>query len=236
MPHHIDPAAYRAWFSTALGRRVDADEKAVVLALAQLRAGEQVLDVGCGDGNYTGPAAELTGSAVGLDRSPDMLRAAALRLAHLPGIRWIEGDATRLPFADASFDVVLVVTVLCFVADRHAVIREAHRVLRPGGRLVVAELGRYSPWALERRLRGLAGSRTWRHAHFFSRHELESLLGDAGFTDLAHGAAVFYPPLRIPARGAIEWLGRWLWPWAGALQIVRGRRGAARRFERRFDP
>ncbi len=224
----FEPKAYRRWFSTPLGRRVDADEKRAVFELAELKPGERVLDIGCGDGNYTGPAAEHTGAAVGLDRDRAMLAAAAARLRDVRGLRWIEGDATRLPFSDASFDAVLAITVLCFVADRHAVIVEAHRVLRPGGRLVIGELGRYSWWALERRVRGYAGHPTWRAAHFFSPRELHALLDAAGFVDIAHRAAVFYPPITSLARSrfadVIERVGRRVLPSTGAFLALRGHR------------
>ena len=97
----LEPTAYRRWYETPLGRRVDADEKALVFRLADLERGELVLDVGCGDANYTGPAAEHTGRAIGLDRSPEMLRAAEVRLRAVAGLRWVEGDATALPFHEA---------------------------------------------------------------------------------------------------------------------------------------
>ena len=129
--YSIHPKTCRRWYETLLGARVDADEKEVVFALAELKPGEEVLDVGCGDGKYTGPAAEQAGSAVGLDRSPAKLRAAARRLSGTPGLRWVEGDATTLPFRDSSFDVVLIVTVLCVAADPQAVVNEALRLPVP---------------------------------------------------------------------------------------------------------
>lgn len=228
MAKSFEPTAYRRWFSTPLGRCVDADEKAVVFSLADLKPGERVLDIGCGDGNCTGPAAERTGSAVGLDHDPAMLVAARARLREVDGLAWVEGDATRLPFPDASFDVVIAITVLCFVRDRRAVIAEAHRVLRPGGRLVVGELGRYSWWALVRCVRGLAGNATWRAAHFFSPRELRRLLRGGGFVDVVHRSAVFYPPISSIARsGTIDVIERWGRRWlaaTGAFLVVRGRR------------
>jgi SAM-dependent methyltransferase len=224
----LDPKTYRRWYETPLGAHVDADEKKIVLELADLKPAERVLDIGCGDGNYTGFAIERTGSAVGLDRSPAMLRAAATRLGGRPGLRWVEGDGVSLPFRDSSFDVVLIVTVLCFAADPQAVVNEGFRVLRPGGRLVLGELGRYSSWALIRRVRGVLGSATWRNARFFTPRELPALLERAGFTDTTTAAAVFYPPVQHAlarrAYGAIERFGRRCCPWAGAFIVARGRR------------
>jgi ubiquinone/menaquinone biosynthesis C-methylase UbiE len=228
VPEILRPETYRRWYETPLGSRVDADEKEVVFNLAALKPGEEVLDVGCGDGNYTGPAAERTGLAVGLDRSPSMLRAAARRLSGTPGIRWVEGNATSLPFRDSSFDVVLIVTVLCFAADPQAVVNEAFRVLRSGGRLILGELGRYSSWVLIRRARGLLGSTIWRDAHFFAPRDLRTLLEHAGFTDTTTATAVFYPPVQhaLARRtyDAMERFGRRCCPWTGAFLVVRGRR------------
>ncbi|HLK11022.1 MAG TPA: methyltransferase domain-containing protein [Candidatus Binatia bacterium] len=211
----IDPAAYRRWYETPLGARADADEKAVVFGLADLQPGERVLDVGCGDGNYTALAADRSGAAVGLDRSTAMLDAAKRRLGARADIEWVHGDAERLPFPAGSFDVVLAVTVLCFAADRQAVVNEAARVLRRGGRLVLGELGCYSSWAAIRRVRGLLGSATWRHAHFFSPGELCELARCARLTEIRLRGAIFYPPIPnarlLSAVHAIEQVGQRGW-------------------------
>jgi len=69
----------------------------------------------------------------------------------------VEGQIERLPFPDASFDVALAMTVLCFIADAASAVREIARVLRPGDRLVLGVLGRWSVWAMSRRLRAWFG-------------------------------------------------------------------------------
>lgn len=98
--------------------------------------GEDVLDVACGTGNATIPAA-LTGARVtGLDLTPEMLAVARDRAAVAgAGIEWVDGDAEELPFPDEAFDVVLS-TFGAMFAPRHEVVAdEIARVLRPGGRI-----------------------------------------------------------------------------------------------------
>jgi SAM-dependent methyltransferase len=99
-----------------------------------VRPDEDVLDVACGTGNATIPAAEAGARVTGLDLTPAMLARARERAAGLE-IEWVEGDAEELPFSDERFDVVLS-TFGCMFAPRHEVVAgEIARVLRPGGRL-----------------------------------------------------------------------------------------------------
>ena len=85
-----------------------------------------------------GPA----GSVTGIDMTPEMLamaRAAADE-AGLRNVTFVEGDAESLPFADASFDVVLSNGVIDLIPDKDAVFAELYRVLVPGGRIQVADV------------------------------------------------------------------------------------------------
>lgn len=111
---------------------------AVVCAAAGVAPGQRVLDVACGTGALTCAAAERVapgGAVVGLDVNPAMLAVARRKRT---SIEWRDGRAESLPFADASFDAVVSQFGLMFFDDRVAALREMHRVLKPGGRLVVA--------------------------------------------------------------------------------------------------
>jgi phosphatidylethanolamine/phosphatidyl-N-methylethanolamine N-methyltransferase len=107
------------------------------MEMAGLRAGENALLVGVGTGADL-PLIPVGVDAVGIDLSPDMLARARARLP-LEGRRIAleEGNAQELAFASASFDVVLLNLILSVVPDAAACLREARRVLRPGGRIVV---------------------------------------------------------------------------------------------------
>jgi SAM-dependent methyltransferase len=103
-------------------------------------AGEQILDVGCGPGFYVAEILERVGDrgkVAGVDSSSAMLALAARRVASHENVELREGGATALPFADATFDAALSVQVLEYVDDVRAAIGELHRVIRPGGRLVL---------------------------------------------------------------------------------------------------
>jgi ubiquinone/menaquinone biosynthesis C-methylase UbiE len=107
---------------------------------AEILPDERVLDVACGSGNATLPAARRCwGNAVGLDYVPELLergreRAAAERL----DVEFVEGDAEDLPFEDASFDVVLSTFGVMFAPDHQKAADELLRVCRQGGRIGMA--------------------------------------------------------------------------------------------------
>jgi len=103
-----------------------------------------VLDVACGTGVVARLAAEIVGPAgrvTGLDISPGLLEVART-LDSGQQVEWHEGDALSLPYANSSFDSALLQHGLQQFPDRIAGLREMHRVLRPGGSVVVSTWGR----------------------------------------------------------------------------------------------
>jgi demethylmenaquinone methyltransferase/2-methoxy-6-polyprenyl-1,4-benzoquinol methylase len=109
--------------------------RAVARALA-VRRGERVLDLGAGTGTSSLPFAAAGAVVVPCDFSLGMLKAGKERHPELP---LTAGDATRLPFADDSFDAVTISFALRNVQDTDAALREMRRVAKPGGRLVICE-------------------------------------------------------------------------------------------------
>ncbi len=209
-PTAIDPQAYASWRATSLGAVTEALEQDLILDIMGEIRGAHVLDAGCGDGTLVCAMSSLGAEVTGVDPDSAML-ATARAHAHKAGIeaRFLEGRVERLPFPDAAFDVVTAVRVLCFVPDAGGAVRELARVLRPGGRLVLGELGRWSLWAAIRRLRGWLGSGRWRGSVLQPTCVRSSKR--AGISVTAVRGAVFYPPVGIFARVLAPldpWLGR----------------------------
>lgn len=137
-------------FDSADARRIDrqyaaptlVEQRRRTLEALALQPGQIVLDVGCGPGYLTGDIARCIapeGHAIGIDTSRPMLDVAAARCRDMPNVEFRHGDATRLPFDDASIDVVAVVQVYLFVPALQCAFQELARVLKPGGRAVIVD-------------------------------------------------------------------------------------------------
>jgi SAM-dependent methyltransferase len=117
------------------------DHLRLIGARRRLGRVHNVLDVGSGVGHWGRLIATLVapGAAItGVEREPEWV-AQATRSAPHERFRYVEGDATALPFDDDTFELVTCQTVLIHVADPQAVIREFVRVTKPGGQVIVAE-------------------------------------------------------------------------------------------------
>ncbi len=137
----------------ALGLPADVIEAKLLSALPPGPLG-RLLDLGTGSGRLLELLASRTEAATGIDLSRDMLAAARARLgsAGLGHVALRQADATRLPFADGSFDLVTLSMLLHHVDDPAAVIAEAARVLAPGGTLALIDLAPHTDDTLLRRL------------------------------------------------------------------------------------
>ena len=125
-------------------------------SLGRLSPGERALDLGSGAGTDSLVAAQMVGPeghVTGIDMTPEMLAKARAAAAELgaANVELVEGEVERLPFPDESFDVVISNGVIDLVPDKDAVFSELQRVLRPGGRIQIADVTIQNPVSEEGR-------------------------------------------------------------------------------------
>jgi ubiquinone/menaquinone biosynthesis C-methylase UbiE len=203
---------------------------AALVAAADLRPGERVLDVGCGRGSSLLPAAEAVGPAgrvTGLDLAPGMV-AAARAEAERRGLRHVEvrvGDAEDPDLPPGSVDAVLAGLVLFFLPDPAAAVRRYARLLRPGGRLAVSTFAESTPQdeaAYRRLLSGVLAllppapepgpdDPPPPERRLRTRESLLDLVGGAGFTDVRFVERDFPVEFDTPRR-------LWDWAWSHGMR------------------
>ncbi len=186
------PAIYERWWRPAWARVVrgpggivggmDGEHRVARLLLA-LSAGDGVLDVACGPGNFTRDFARTVGPAglaVGIDASETML-ARAVDDTPPDAVAYVRGDAVRLPFRDASFDAVCCFAALHLFAEPETALDHMTRVLTPGGRIAIFTSCRTRTPGL-RLVDGLVGRQGG--MRMFEHDEVTAGLRRRGFTDV----------------------------------------------------
>lgn len=157
------------------------------VAIASLAPGETVVDLGSGGGFDCFLAARQVGAAgrvIGVDMTPEMIakaRANAVKMA-ADNVEFRLGEIEHLPVADASVDVIISNCVINLAPDKRAVLRDAFRVLRPGGRLMVSDVVATAPIpkALANDPALIAGCM----GNAAQIDDLRAWLTEAGFTDV----------------------------------------------------
>jgi arsenite methyltransferase len=159
----------------------------VPTAVADLHEGETVLDLGSGAGadvlisaRRVGPS----GKAIGLDMTDEMLELARANAAEagVDNVEFVKGYIEEMPLADASVDVIISNCVINLAADKDKVLREAARVLRPGGRFAVADV--IAGPDMDQVTRADMAAWTGCVAGALTEREFRTALEDAGFTDI----------------------------------------------------
>lgn len=211
------PENYQRFFVPVIGKPLADD----LLRKAELKSGERVLDVGCGTGVVTRLAAEQVGRqgvVAGLDINAGMLAVARSVTPPELGIDWYEGSADAMPLSDETFDVVLCQLSVQFFPDRSKALQEMHRVLAPGGRLVLNVPGPADP--IFETLANAMGRHISPHAAGFveavfalhDESELAELVRSAGFREVGvHGET---KELSLP--GARDFL----WQYVGSTPLA----------------
>lgn len=138
----LDQFSQQAEAYAALVNKAGASAADPLIEALEPRLTDQVLDVGCGSGQFAVAIAPLVGRVVGADLTPAMLDKARVQQqkAGVANVTWLQADSVALPVADGAFDIVTSRSMLHHAADPAATLAEMRRACAPGGRIAVLDL------------------------------------------------------------------------------------------------
>uniref|UniRef100_A0A7V3ZV97 SAM-dependent methyltransferase n=1 Tax=candidate division WOR-3 bacterium TaxID=2052148 RepID=A0A7V3ZV97_UNCW3 len=156
----------------------------VVVLKKVIPKGKKGLEIGVGTGRF----AQALGIEYGIDPSEKMLSIAKKR-----GIKTFVGRGEKLPFSDKEFDYVALIITLCFVENPEEVIKEAKRVLKDNGKIVIGIIAKNSPLGKIYQEKKEAGHKIYKYANFFTVEEVVDLLKRNGFKNFVFYQTLFKP-------------------------------------------
>lgn len=177
---------------TALDHYIFSRQKELILDLAMPHAGERMLDVGCGTGNYLQIFREKWCSVTGIDCSTAMLEASRKIMGEHVDLH--EGKAEDLPFSDDEFDIVTIINALETSPNPQKAIAEAIRVCRD--RIFIGFLNKRSFLGTKQRIKEVFGFPVSEKIRFFSVAEVKKMVGNIiGSPDIRWGSVIYFPTI-----------------------------------------
>jgi ubiquinone/menaquinone biosynthesis C-methylase UbiE len=184
----MDSEKYDHWYRTSRGQWIGHCETNLLFDALKPRPGESLLDIGCGTGFFTREmGSRINGKIMGVDINQKWIQYARQQESHTAS--YAVADAMMLPFSNASFDIVISVTALCFIPDMHVAIREMIRVSRRS--FAIGLLNRHSLLWLQKGRNGGRGA--YRGAHWHTVNEAKSIFSKLSVKNLTVQTAVHLP-------------------------------------------
>jgi ubiquinone/menaquinone biosynthesis C-methylase UbiE len=161
---------YDAWYDSEDGRPLYESELTCLRPMVESSPGP-ILEVGVGTGRFAMHFPDVTGIDPSLN---------ALKMAERRGVKTVQGYGENLPFEDESFGCILIIVTLCFVKRPLDVLREARRVLKKDGVMIIGLVPKDSPWGAFYESKKRAGHPFYSNARFYTMKDLEDMLQKAG--------------------------------------------------------
>src|SRR6056297_173562 len=188
----IEAESYDQWYETPMGGFVDETETALAFRLFNPVPGSELLDAGCGTGNFSLKLAEKGVMVTGVDISEEMMSIAKRKTAEAGfSIDYKYGDLYELPFGDESFDAVFSMAAFEFIKEPQKAFDELMRVVKKGGILMIGTINGDSTWGELYKTKVFKEKTVFKHADFKTMDEMETLCPEKL---IDKGACLFMPP------------------------------------------